>query len=315
MTLGSNAVSEIEQRCAGLLAEALVPSGRQPLCITIVPPIASPTHSAVASDCVRVDLPNSSSLFLKLRLEEMANDVVPWAAAAARKAAECGVAPQVQFASASGLIIDYLPTPWRPAKVGDLQDIDVMAAVLDAKKRLHQSGLVGQRFNPFERIGQLVREAKTVRAPLPDDTGRLVEFAELAREAITASGIDLRFCHNDGIASNIMLGEGVRLVDFDLAGDNDPWFDVGALVNEVYCFDYDAREAFERYTGHFDERLYNRCRLYGAVDDLMWGLWGVIRAVTSKRAGIEFFKYGTWRLFHARTAINSRESEALLRRL
>ncbi|MFP3339834.1 hypothetical protein R0J91_17780, partial [Micrococcus sp. SIMBA_131] len=71
----------------------------------------------------------------------------------------------------------------------------MMAAVLDAKKRLHQSGLVGQRFNPFERIGQLVREAKTVRAPLPDDTGRLVEFAELAREAITASGIDLRFCH------------------------------------------------------------------------------------------------------------------------
>ncbi len=47
----------------------------------------------------------------------------------------------------------------------------------------------------------------------------------------------------------------------------------------------------------------------------MWGLWGVVRAVTSARTGIEFYKYGTWRLLHARTTLGARECEAWLRRL
>jgi hypothetical protein len=51
------------------------------------------------------------------------------------------------------------------------------------------------------------------------------------------------------------------------------------------------------------------------VDDLMWGLWGVTRAVTSRRPGVEFYKYGTWRLHHASAAFASPEFETWLRRL
>ena len=97
--------------------------------------------------------------------------------------------------------------------------------------------------------------------------------------------------------------------------DNDPWFDVGALLNETCAFEPERREAVEHYAGRFDERLYNRCRLYGAVDDVMGGLWGVTRAVTSARSGIEFYKYGTWRLLHARTTMGARDFESWLRRL
>ncbi|TXP93474.1 phosphotransferase, partial [Escherichia coli] len=150
----------------------------------------------------------------------------------------------------------YLPEPWRYARVGDLQDRTILAKVLDAKARLHGDGRLGHRVCPFARIASLAAAARAAGAPLPDGTDRLVAIAALIREAIHASGIDLAFCHNDGLASNVMIGEGeIRLVDFDLAGDNDPWFDVGALLKEACAFEPERREAVEHYAGRFDERL------------------------------------------------------------
>ena len=289
---------------------------RQPRYGLAAAPVASPTHRAVASDCVQVTFREGEPIFLKLRHADMADDLTPVATQAARKAARLGIAPEVVHEADGALGLAYLPEPWRYGRVGDLQDGTILAKVLDAKARLHGDGLLGHRFCPFARIERLAAEARAADAPLPDGTDRLVAAMALVREAIHASGIDLAFCHNDGIASNIMIGEGeIRLVDFDLAGDNDPWFDLGALLNETCAFEPERREAVEHYAGRFDERLYNRCRLYGAVDDVMGGLWGVTRAVTSARSGIEFYKYGTWRLLHARTSVGARDFESWLRRL
>lgn len=278
--------------------------------------VASPTHRATASDCVRIDVQGAAPVFLKIRHDDCAADVSPMAVEAARKAARLGVGPEVVCEAEGALGLTYLAEPWRYARSRDLRDADVLGCVMAAKKRLHDDAPLGWRFCPFERVTALAEEARAAKAPLPDDTDRLIAVCGLIRDAITAAGFDHRFCHNDGIASNVMVGgDGVRLVDFDLAGDNDPWFDVGAVMNEACTFDAERHAALELYAGRCEERILNRCRLYGAVDDVMWGLWGVTRAVTSKRAGVEFYKYGTWRLFHARTTTAAREFEAWLRRL
>ncbi|MGE4481895.1 phosphotransferase family protein [Acidocella sp.] len=280
------------------------------------PPVASPLHRAVASDCVLAQTEGRAPLFLKLRHTDMREDILPWAEEAARLAAKAGVAPDVMLARPGVLGLAYLPPPWRYARMGDLQAPQALAAVLAAKKRLHGGERLGRRFCPFTRIETLTAEAMAAGVIMPEDTGHLLRGAALIREAVRASGIDLAFCHNEAAASNIMLNGGeVRLVDFDLAADNDPWYDVGALINEVCDFDPPRRAAVEMYAGRYEERLFNRCRLYGAVDDLMWGLWGLVRAVTSPRETIEFWKYGTWRLLHARTTIGSRDFELWLRRL
>ncbi|GLK69728.1 phosphotransferase family protein [Hansschlegelia plantiphila] len=278
-------------------------------------PVASPIHRATASDCVRLERRAGPPVFLKIRHPDCAADVSPVAAAAAAKAAAVGVGPNVTSAIDGALALDFLPEPWRYARVGDLQDGAVMAETMAAKKRLHESGTIGWRFDPFQRTRALATEAVAIHAPLPDDVDRLVEACALAGGAIEAAGVDLAFCHNDEVASNVMIGDGVQLVDFDLAGDNDRWFDVGALVNETCAFEAERWAAIELYAGRCDQRLYNRCRLYGAVDDVMWGLWGVVRAVASGRSGVEFYKYGTWRLSHARVTLAERGFEEWLRRL
>lgn len=283
-----------------------------------IAPVASPMHRGVASDGVRLDLVDGASVFLKIRHEDCAADISPYAVEAARKAASIGVAPDVIAAADGVLALNFLATPWRYARVGDLQDTVLLGKVLAAKKKLHAGGQIGQRFDPFMRIQALFSDVLRSGALLPDDTTRLVATSALIGEAIEAAGIDLTFCHNDGVASNIMVnGEtgDVRLVDFDLAGDNDPWFDVGATLNEACRFEADERQSVVSYAGTCEERFLNRCRLYGIVDDIMWGLWGLARAVATPRRGIEFQKYGTWRLSHAHANIAARGFETWLRRL
>lgn len=316
MTVYGEASTPFDRRVEAVIATRPDWIALQPRYELAASPLASPTHRAVASDCVRIDLRDDDPVFLKIRHADMAADVTPLAAEAARKAARLGIGPDVVHEAEGVLGLAYLPPPWRHARVGDLQDVDILKRVIDAKKRLHGDVPLGYRVCPFARIAGLAEEARAAAGPLPDGTERLVAMAALIGEAIHASGIDLRFCHNDGLASNVMIGDGdIRLVDFDGAGDNDPWFDVGALVNEACAFEPERREAIAHYAGDSDERLYNRCRLYGAVDDVMGGLWGITRAVTSARGGIEFYKYGTWRLLHARTTIGAREFETWLRRL
>lgn len=307
-----------EARVEAALARLPALAGRVDSCALAVAPVASPMHRGVASDGVRLDLVDGASVFLKIRHADCAADIAPHAAEAARKAARAGVAPDVVGAADSVLALAFLGMPWRYARVGDLQDAALLGKVLAAKRRLHMDGPIGLRFDPFARIQSLFAELVASGALLPDDTERLVATCVLIGQAIRASGIDLAFCHNDGVASNVMINRetgDVRLVDFDLAGDNDPWFDVGATINEVCRFEADERAVIEAYAGLCEERVLHRCRLYGIVDDTMWGLWGLARAVASPRRGIEFHKYGTWRLSHAQANVAARGFETWLRRL
>lgn len=309
-----------EQRVEDALARIPDWRGRPLRYALAAAPVASPTHRGVASDCLRVALDGEADVFLKIRHADMADDLTPVAVQAAERAGALRIGPAVRIVADGVLGLDFLPDPWRYARVGDLQDTATLAAVLAALRRLQGEGPLGVSFCPFDRIAALARQAAAVGAPLPEGTADLIAAAALIGEAMRASGIDLAPCRNDGIASNVMLGgaggdHGIRLVDFDLAGDADPWFEVGALINEVCRFEDGRRAAVEAYAGACDPRRLARCRLYGAVDDVMWGLWGIVRAVTSPRGGIEFFKYGQWRLFHARTTTGAWDFEAWLRGL
>ncbi|HEY9216369.1 MAG TPA: phosphotransferase [Ancylobacter sp.] len=283
-------------------------------------PVASPVHRATASDCVRIERGKEPPVFLKVLQPDAAFHLdYAQVAKAARVAATRGVAPPLLIDQAAGGILGFemLGADWRHATMGDLSREGGIDPVLAAKKRLHDGPPIGWRFDVFDRIDILLALSRQATAPLPDDLGFLHRNTRLARAAIEAAGYDLRLCHNDGVASNVMLGPqgAVLLVDFDLAGDNDPWFDVGVLLNEVFQFTTDKRAAIERLAGRFDERLLNRCELYAAADDLMWGLWGCLMGATSPRNGIEFFKYGQWRLLRCRLAMLAPAFEEHLRRV
>lgn len=283
-----------------------------------VEPVASPIHSAVESICLRVTPANNSPLFFKILQPELdfwidADEAIQ----AARQAGTHGIGPEVVAHSARGLAMRYLEVPWKAAKLNDLADKTRLHQVLLAKKKLNDLPLSGTRFDMFARIEMLNRMIQENNVPAPQDLSWLLARAKETGQAINALKIDLQFCHNDGVASNIMLHPdgSVALVDYDLACDNDPWYDVASLLNEASEFPATWPELLQMTYGTVDPRIYHRIRLYAACDDLMWGMWGILLSVLSSRPSIEFFKYGQWRLLRSRMGFKDWSYEQWLREL
>jgi hypothetical protein len=249
------------------------------------------------------------ALFVKTLQPDMRPFVdVAAAYAGASAAAMAGVGPAVRFflPEQGALGVAFMPAPWRGARLDDLQRPEVIRAAIAAKRAMRNGPVLARSWDVFERIVAHAAVAKATGTSLPADMPVLLAQAATIGRAIEAAGRDSLPCHNDGQSSNLLLHEDGRvlLADFDCAGQSDPYYDLAVLLNEAHSFEDGWRCGIEMHDGHCDERVLNRCRAYGAADDLLWGLWGLVMSATSLRRDLEFLKYGEWRLLRCRIAFS-----------
>lgn len=286
----------------------------------LCPDVVSPVHRGVESAVFLVEPEGEPPAVLKVMREDMRSFFDPAAAIeGARRAGEAGAGPAVLWADEQGgsVALAYLDEGWRTATLADLDDEAVLAATLDAAKRLHAGPPLTNRFDVFAESRALAARARAAGVPLPPDIWWLEAALGDIEAAVAASGADAAACRNDGVSSNVMLGPGgaVMLIDYDRAGMNDPVYDLAALLTESRPFDSAMGPAIEHWCGAADQRVLDRCVAYGAADDLMWGLWGAIAAQESTRRHVEFRKYGEWRFLRCRMAVSDPRFEERLRRL
>ena len=320
MKTPGNPANPVEERLeeAILASEALT---RAPATYEVATsPVASPIRRAVEHDCARVCV-DGTEYFLSRRTEDAADFVdLPGSAHAARQAAAAGVAPAVieELAGVDSVVYDHLPDGVRWARNDDLAQVDVLARVIAAKKLLHKGPSMGRRRSVFGEIESFAQLAARDLPPhmVPRSTLWLRDCAAQCDAALQASGVEIVPAHGDGVSSNVMVsddGSQVWLVDYDVAADMDPFLDFGSLLVESCRSDADWRTGVELALGTADEAGHARCRLYGFGDDLRWGLWGVVMGHLSGRPGIEFYKYGQWRLLRAHYTASDRRFESWLR--
>jgi thiamine kinase-like enzyme len=153
------------------------------------------------------------------------------------------------------------------------------------------------------------------QASLPGDADWMHASMMPIREAIAAAGVDFRPAHGDPHSSNVMVGPGgeLKLVDFDMAGDLDPYYQLGVQMNELYQFESQMKPLLEMHDGHFSDKAFNRCRLYAMADDFYWALRSMLLEVRSPRRGIEFLKYAGWRFLRCRMLLGHPGFEELVR--
>jgi thiamine kinase-like enzyme len=286
-----------------------------------VVPMASPMNQGVDADAFRVvDAAGGRSLWVKLPHADAALFSCPRTVMTATKAAaEAGIGPALHHAdpSTGAVVLDDVSATHKVATLNRLAEPAVRDAVLAAKKTMQAGPTLPRRADVFAAIEALLARAREAGIALPEDISWLLDNARAAAAAIAAAGIDRVLAHGDGNASNVLIDPagGVLLVDMDMAGTMDPFQDLGSFLVEAHAFDPEARESFEVFHGRFDERLFNRARLYGVADDLRWGLIGSILAGTSARTALEFLKYADWRYLRARLAMRDPRFEERLRRL
>jgi thiamine kinase-like enzyme len=202
---------------------------------------------------------------------------------AARRAAADRIAPPVVafLSDVPALVTRWLPGGELTAE--ELRTPGVLAQVAEALRRLHASPPLPTAFAVF----RLVEEHGALSGPLPPSYEPLLALARRIEAAFTGPEHQLVPCHNDLLTANFVRdGSRVCIVDWEYAGMNDRYFDLGNLsVNNGFDAEQD-RALLELY---FDEPVTEArlaaLALMRVISDFREAMWG---AVQERRSDIDF---------------------------
>jgi thiamine kinase-like enzyme len=199
-----------------------------------------------------------------------------------KAAAETGVGPNVleHLPDLDVMVLEFIPGATMSAStLGSEHMAYRMAASF---RRLHAGPRFLKDFNMFRLIesylGIVAEQSVTIPATYRD---WLPTVAEIER-AVAAGGLTPVPCHNDLLCENFIDdGEMLRIVDYELSGNNDPCFDLGNTAQEA-LFGEELRGALcEAYFGKDDPQQLARMNLFALMSDIGWTLWGAIQAKIS----------------------------------
>jgi len=202
--------------------------------------------------------------------------------ASRRAAAEKIAPPVVAFLSD----VPALVTRWLPGgglTPEEVRSPEVLRQVTRLLHRLHSCPALPTSFDVF----RLVERQRELAAALPESYGRVMDLAGRIEAALTGPEHEHVPCHNDLLTANFVLdGRRVCIVDWEYAGMNDRYFDLGNLsVNNGFGPDED-RALLELYFGEpATERRLAALALMRLVSDLREAMWG---AVQQGRSTLDF---------------------------
>ncbi len=230
-----------------------------------------------------------------------------------KAAAETGVGPKVleHLPDLHVMVLEFLPGPtMSAATLGSKEMAGRMAASF---RRLHSGPRFLNDFNMFRLIeyylGIVDEHGVTIPATY---RGWLPTVAEI-EGAVASGSLPSVPCHNDLLCENFIDdGDSLRIVDYELSGNNDPCFDLGNTAQEA-LFGEDLRAALcEAYFGRADAQQLARMNLFALMSDVGWTLWGAIQAKISA-IDYDFKGYYTERWARAVSVLESDRFPELLR--
>ena len=183
-------------------------------------------------------------------------------------AAAAGLATGVVYQDAARgiLLTEYLEG--RVLGPSDLREPKTLTAVANLLRRVHSLPLLGRCFDAASAAKAYVRG---LDAPAP--------FASHCLQIAAGSPppVELRCCHNDVVAGNILDVGSLVLLDWEYAADNEPMFDLASLV----CFhDLDEQAVgvlLTAYAGEHAEGARDRLAMQMRIYDALQWLWFAVR--------------------------------------
>ena len=222
-----------------------------------------------------------------------------------KAAASIGIGPRVleHIPVLDVLVLEFIPGPTMSAKT--LQSEEMAWRMASSFRRLHDSPRFLKDFNMFRLIEHYLRIVDEHRVAIPAAYRHWLPTIARVEHAVGVGSLPPAPCHNDLLCENFIDdGDALRIVDYELSGNNDPCFDLGNSAQEA-DFDPELRAALcNAYFGREDARQLARMNLYAMMSDVGWTLWGAIQAKISA-VEFDFSAYYTGRWERALEVLNS----------
>ena len=222
-----------------------------------------------------------------------------------KAAATTGIGPKVleHVAGMDVMVLEFIAGPTMSAKA--LQSERMAARMAQSFHRLHAAPRFLQDFDMFRLIEYYLRIVEEHGVTIPADYGDWLPTVGDIERAVRVASLPTAPCHNDLLCENFIDdGSALRIVDYELSGNNDPCFDLGNTAQEAE-FDQDLRAALcESYFGKVDKRQLARMNLFALMSDVGWTLWGAIQAKISA-VDYDFVGYYTGRWDRALEVLRS----------
>jgi thiamine kinase-like enzyme len=199
-----------------------------------------------------------------------------------KAAASTGIGPQVleHVAGLDVLVLEFIPGATMSAHA--LQSREMAARMASSFRRLHASPQFLKDFDMFRLVEYYLGMVEQHEVAIPDGYREWLPVVARIESAVTAGALPRVPCHNDLLCENFIDdGQTLRIVDYELSGNNDPCFDLGNTAQEAEL-DPDLRAALcNGYFGREDARQLARMNLFALMSDVGWTLWGAIQAKIS----------------------------------
>ena len=209
------------------------------------------------------------------------------------KIADTGYAPRlVYYDDVEDIEVQEYLEGFRSCNVSDLLDPVIRANVVKAYKKIHETQSLSKDKTGFQQLTERLEQTRQYGAVLPRDIDDLVERCDRAREKLEKNPVPLCACYNDGYVSNYMVDDekNVRIIDWEYASNNDPYWDISMLSFENFFNPSVVRETIELHDGHYTEAAGARVQLYAGLIGVTWGCWASLQAKLSS-IPFDFAKY------------------------
>lgn len=205
---------------------------------------------------------------------------------AQKKAKEVGLDPSLVACDTSKgwKICHYIENV--PFEYSDPNDIE-KGVELIRKMHTGKTQKLGWNFNMLERAKKIQEEISQDYYDVYSHFGELRSKITTLYDLVGKDGIEFEMCHNDVCANNILLGkDGVYLIDWEYAGDNDPAADIASFIinydfNEAQC-DNILRLYFGRELSYNERRHYYA---YIAISAYFYFSWAIYMESTGHNLG------------------------------
>jgi len=188
-------------------------------------------------------------------------------AAVQKQAVQAGIANDVLYVDETTYLVEYVDGEvWTRQHLDDDANLSLLADVL---RKLHAMPLTGRVFDARSAAALYRAKLEGTDASIAKEHVEIIESMRRPK--------NICCCHNDLVVANILAVPELRFLDWEYAGDNDPFFDLATVVEH---HDLSNRQAEFLLDAYFDgdgmrwrEQLAEQQRLYKS---LLW-LWAAAK--------------------------------------